>query len=68
MKFSRVNKKRDGSMQVLAHPMLAIKRRNAKPKAEEVWDGVDESDHNDDKGLKAWRMSFPCFWWKRSSL
>ena len=44
-------------MQDLAHPMLAIKRRNAKPKAEEVWDGVDESDHNEDKGLKAWRMT-----------
>ena len=44
-------------MQVLAHPMLAITQRNAKPKAEEVWDGVDESDHNDDKGLKAWRMT-----------
>ena len=55
MKFSRVNKKGDASMQVLAHPMLAIKRRNAKP--EEVWDGVDESDHNEDKGLKAWRMT-----------
>ena len=57
MKFSRVNKKGDGSIQVLAHPKSAIKRRNAKPKAEEVWDGVDESDHNDDKGLKAWRMT-----------
>ena len=57
MKFSRVNKKGDGSMQDLAHPMLAIKRRNAKPKAEEVRDGVDESDHNEDKDLKAWRMT-----------
>ena len=53
MKFSRVNKKGDGSMQVLAHPMLAIKRRNAKPKAEEVWDRVDESDHNDQYGTLA---------------